>query len=880
MKTFSKVLSMLIVVVMCVSLMGVSAYAVDIVPAGGDVAIDGVAIDVAPQGGSVDSGIGIEIEPVIPAAANQAQPQVEIEVAPFSGGDTDTFNAAAGSVAVVGTVACKDAAEINAALANGSGSTIKLIKGATVSGELIINRAATLDLNGGTVSGQITVNSALTIQDSTGGSGQVTGTIKKLDGGSINVTGGKFATSIGVAAYVSSAYKVVDDGSMHKVTKNEADPLASTVATIDGNQYDTLAKVNDVLANQNATVKLVKAASGDLKFLKGGTLDLNGQTLTGNIVVYGNVTVIDSSGSNAGVVNGNITVNSGAATLNAGTFNPKPDTSDGKIKLGTGFAFSGNKVVPSSSAYVATVNGVGYDTLQKAYDAATGGDTIVVLEKTDSAADYSLSGAINKNVNFQLGSNGLGALTINNATVGISGGKVASISVSNGSLTLSGTEVSGAVTLDKSTLNMGSGTIGSLSSTNGSKLYVSGGRVNGFTGSGDMTRAITGGIWTVGSGAMSYFEGSIANGYAKSGTENPYTVVGSGSGSGSGSSAPTVYGSYAIYNSPYVKNSSPAVYVTMPSASTIGYYWGTSSTAANNGALPGSAYSVSGNTLTFNTAWLNTLDNGTYYLFYGYYDAGGNPKGDPMGSFTVTSGSTPSGGSSLPGGSWTLQYVNGSKWYGGDDTLEFYSDLFVPGAATFPLVRIDTKSAPNKTISLEQYWENGTGYFKLGRNLMNSLSANEVYYIQVYDAAHPEQMTNILTFTLGPTLKPIDTDKHVINSTKNLKFLCSDQIARVYVGNIELTSDDDFALSNNRKTVTLSAEFLNKRTAGNTYTIKVLTYSGDYASCTFQILTTGQASSSPRTGDESNLGLWAAFLLLSGTAVVVLLPKLRKHEEI
>ena len=107
-----------------------------------------------------------------------------------------------------------------------------------------------------------------------------------------------------------------------------------------------------------------------------------------------------------------------------------------------------------------------------------------------------------------------------------------------------------------------------------------------------------------------------------------------------------------------------------------------------------------------------------------------------------------------------------------------------------------------------------------------------------------------------------------------------DQPARVYVGNIELTSDDDFALSNNRKTVTLSAEFLNKRTAGNTYTIKVLTYSGDYASCTFQILTTGQASSSPRTGDESNLGLWAAFLLLSGTAVVVLLPKLRKHEEI
>ena len=44
------------------------------------------------------------------------------------------------------------------------------------------------------------------------------------------------------------------------------------------------------------------------------------------------------------------------------------------------------------------------------------------------------------------------------------------------------------------------------------------------------------------------------------------------------------------------------------------------------------------------------------------------------------------------------------------------------------------------------------------------------------------------------------------------------------------------------------------------------------------MLTTAQGSASPRTGDESNLGLWAAFLLLSGTAVVVLVPKLRKQE--
>ena len=137
--------------------------------------------------------------------------------------------------------------------------------------------------------------------------------------------------------------------------------------------------------------------------------------------------------------------------------------------------------------------------------------------------------------------------------------------------------------------------------------------------------------------------------------------------------------------------------------------------------------------------------------------------------------------------------------------------------------------------------------------------------------------TNIVTFSIGAKLIPIDSDKHVINSIRNLRFLCDDRISQVYVGNIPLTYGEDYALSADRKTVTLSYEFLNKRSAGNTYTIKVLTDGGYYCSSTFQILTTAQGGASPRTGDESNLGLWAAFLLISGSAVVVLIPKLRKH---
>lgn len=878
MKTLTKILSVLIVVVMCVSLFGANAYAIDLFndpqDAGG-VDLFGEPAAEGGSDGSVDL-FGEPEQPVQPAAPSQPQGGVDLQIGEFEGNDDLQMNAASGSVATVGKVACKDAGEINAALANG-GSTVTVITGKTVSGEIIINRAATIDLNGGTISGTITVNSSLTIQDSSGGSGKVTGSINKMTGGTVNVTGGKFATAINVSQYVSTNYKVVDadGGTMHKVVKNEAEPLGSTIAVVGTIQFDSLDKLNEYLASNNVTVKLVKPISGDIKFLKGGVLDLNGQSVSGNVVVYGNVNFVDNSGSNSGSVNGNIVADGGSAVLYAGTYNPKPDVTLGKVKLASGYDFdSTNKVVPTSSTFVATVNGVGYDTLQKAYDAATGGDTIVVLEKTNTAADYTLSGPINKNVNFQLGSNGLGAVTINAAQVSFSGGTVAGITVSNGSVTLNGTNVTGALTLDKSTLNMSSGTVGSIASNNGSKLYVSGGKINGLTGSGDTTRAITGGSWNVGSGAMSYFEASIANGYEKKGTSAPYTVgPASGSGGGSGGGSGSSESGYIVSPTTYVKYSSGPVTVSMPHSDYIEFYYSLNSDGSGAYAIPN--YSVSGSVVSLSTDWLNGLNNNTTYWLYVRRSSGAVR----MGSVYITSNSGGGGGGSvIPGGTWRLEYVNGSKWYGGDDTLEFYSDLLVTGAAELPLVRIDTKSPPNKTISLEQYWENGTGYFKLGRNLMNTLSANEVYYIQVYDAAHPTQMTNILTFTLGPTLKPIDTDKHVINSTRNLKFLCSEQIARVYVGNIELTSDDDFALSNNRKTVTLSAEFLNKRTAGNTYTIKVLTYSGDYASCTFQILTTGQASSSPRTGDESNLGLWAAFLLLSGTAVVVLLPKLRKHE--
>ena len=294
-------------------------------------------------------------------------------------------------------------------------------------------------------------------------------------------------------------------------------------------------------------------------------------------------------------------------------------------------------------------------------------------------------------------------------------------------------------------------------------------------------------------------------------------------------------------------------------------------------------YSISGTTLTLTEKYLGSLADGEYYLV-GFPIEGSTADQTILGKFIVKSGE-------MPLGDWELS-PDYQIWYSGTDPLTFYSDVFAAAGEGWnykgygwdvivPDIRVSTRSNMSgaTSVRIDQYWDLGYGYFMLGQNFLSSLSADETYYMQVIDARHPDVIyTNVVSFRVGPTLRAIDTDKHVINSTRSLRFRSSAPIAEVYVGNIMLTDPADYGVSWDGKTVTLSFEFLNKRSPGNTYTIKVRTTDGEWAATTFQVLTTAQGSASPRTGDESNLGLWAAFLLLSGTAVVVLVPKLRKQE--
>ena len=306
-----------------------------------------------------------------------------------------------------------------------------------------------------------------------------------------------------------------------------------------------------------------------------------------------------------------------------------------------------------------------------------------------------------------------------------------------------------------------------------------------------------------------------------------------------------------------------------------------SSTGSYTHVLGINDYSRTTTKITLEETYLKSLEDGEYWLI-GFPSDSSTSNQIKMGKFYIKSGKT--------GGTYTLT-PDYQMWYGGTDPLTFYSQIHdIAGKdwnykgyewdVTVPDIIVSTRSSMSgaTSVRIDQYWDLGYGYIMLGTNFLNSLSPEETYYMQVIDARAPDLVrSNVVSFRVGPTLRAIDTDKHVINSTRSLRFRSSSPVSEVYVGNIQLTDAADYGVSWDGKTVTLSFEFLNKRTPGNTYTIKVRTTDGNYASTTFQVLTTAQGSASPRTGDESNLGLWAAFLLLSGTAVVVLVPKLRKN---
>lgn len=291
-------------------------------------------------------------------------------------------------------------------------------------------------------------------------------------------------------------------------------------------------------------------------------------------------------------------------------------------------------------------------------------------------------------------------------------------------------------------------------------------------------------------------------------------------------------------------------------------------------ALGGGEY-----TYTFTKAFLDTLKEGTYYAraFYGdgkYVSVGTIIISDS----TVTVGSSPLTFSNSTVNTKEFKYVSGGT------RPELYCEMFRDDDA---VLQISNDGYSWKDVSVYDYYieqSNGksTSYAWIKTTLLdNQKAASNIYFRVIIPAsargANTDAISNWVKVTNGNTLRAVDTDKHVINSSKSLKFVSSAPVDVVKVGNIALVEGEDFAMSKDGKSITLFADFLNKRTAGSTYTLTAITEDGEELKTTFKILTTAQASASPRTGDDSNIALWSALVLMSGAAVVAVLPRLKKE---
>ncbi|GEM_PF-2791858 len=113
---------------------------------------------------------------------------------------------------------------------------------------------------------------------------------------------------------------------------------------------------------------------------------------------------------------------------------------------------------------------------------------------------------------------------------------------------------------------------------------------------------------------------------------------------------------------------------------------------------------------------------------------------------------------------------------------------------------------------------------------------------------------------------------HVRGTTGNLYFNSNGAIKNVYISN-QLIDPANYTLSNNGKSVTLKANFLNLLNYGS-YTMKLENTNGGTETATFRIVTANYA---PATGDESNLAIWVAVMLISGVGAIALIPRRKKE---
>ena len=916
MKKVTKFLSILLLVAMCMSLFGGSAYAMEL--EGGNtsssaptVVNDGVQLngdDTYLDGGSSGStDLEISEEPTIggPILKAPVKPPV------ISGGEAE-INGTQYETLEKALAAAK------------SGDTIKFINNITSNSPLTISTAVTIDLNDLTwnVNGGLTVNAAVTVTDEgSAKNGQLymnsavnvnsTLTFKNIDlyadkGFSVSAYGKvemkdvhskgdynffKGMNSSQILIY-SGTFEFNPAGFIVPGTIIEENNGAFLVkidegstyeASIDGKFYETLQAAFDAAYN-GATVYVIQQ-TGDTNLSDAALNDSKSiiLNLSGEDVVKGNITV--TVGSTMTISNGRIS----ESVVNYGTLTVGGNAEIANLRVKGGAAYNNGELdvlnIDNGSFYMSDNNArIGdINVYNKPSLVISGGTVGSISENTTGAPKLVTGGTWGEEYVSGYVADGYEAVQerVGEWIVKAKGAAPVVPTPTPGIPTTppspTGAPVSATITLDNGTrayqynqLGKNNPTLRFTANPAGNVTYVT-----AYTASGAQT-LIEGTHYSYNrqNGQIllysTYVEGikaqTVTLYFYFSGETNPASA--------------TVYvvPYYSLNTSSYTRSSGSAVYFTLSTGSAYGYRYGTSAEFSKATALPAGSYSEtqsgSYTTLRFTNSFLDSLANGSYYFFYVLDN---NNTRVCMNSGSSALRISGSGSPVVPPtiDDYMVDYISGiDSWYSGDEKLGF---RIQPNIGKNGGIAVDGYKVPG-----EDYVDRGTGLIYLGINYLNNL-ATGWHTLTVYYDTMFQNPNRSIQFYVGPSLKAVDTDKHVINSSKDLKFVCSDTIdpknVRVGSGNGWLEEGSQFTISGNGRYITLKAKFLNARTAGETYTLNVKTTSGEWTSCNFRILTTAQAASSPRTGDNSNIGLWLVFMAVSGGAVAVALPKLKKGKD-
>lgn len=162
----------------------------------------------------------------------------------------------------------------------------------------------------------------------------------------------------------------------------------------------------------------------------------------------------------------------------------------------------------------------------------------------------------------------------------------------------------------------------------------------------------------------------------------------------------------------------------------------------------------------------------------------------------------------------------------------------------------------------------------INSSFLATLSAGQhVLRVDTVDANGNNAGTQYAYITVSGTASAAYGDNaHVRGTTSDLYFTANSAINSVTISGTTI-DPANYTLSNNGKTITLKANFLNLLNYGS-YTMKLGNTNGGTETATFRVVTANYA---PATGDESNLAIWIAVMVISGAGAIALIPRKKKE---